>query len=76
MALDKLSQVGQKPPVDLLFGWIGLSEQIRQQNSLLNKRCKQLERKLDELGHKSSILKGQGIAHYYDDSLKDYRQSL
>ena len=74
MALDKLSQVGQKPPVDLLFGWIGLSEQIRQQNSLLNKRCKQLERKLDELGHKSSILKGQGIAHYYDDSLKDYRQ--
>ena len=74
-ALEKLSRQGQKPPMDLLYEWIGLSEQIRQENLRLNKCCKQLQRKLGEAGLRSSILKGQGILSYYDESLRELRQS-
>lgn len=74
-ALEKLSQQGQKPPMDLLYEWIGLSEQVRQENLRLNKCCKQLQRKFGEAGLRSSILKGQGILSYYDESLRELRQS-
>lgn len=74
-ALEKLSEQGQKPPKDILFEWIGISEQVRQENLRLNKCCKQLQRKLSEAGLRSSILKGQGILSYYDDSLRELRQS-
>lgn len=74
-ALEKLSVQGQKPPQMLLLEWIGLSEQIRQGNVLLTKRCKQLQRQLLELGHKSSVLKGQGVALFYDEPLRDLRQT-
>lgn len=65
----------QRPEQELLLQWIGISEQIRQGNLSLTKRCKQLQRKVSELGHKSSILKGQGVALYYDETLRDLRQS-
>lgn len=62
-------------PLELLLQWIGFSEQIRQGNLSLTKRCKELQRKLVEIGHESSILKGQGVALYYDEPLRDLRQS-
>ena len=65
----------QRPGQELLLQWIGISEQIRQGNLSLTKRCKQLQRKVSELGYKSSILKGQGVALYYDEPLRDLRQS-
>ena len=73
-AVDKLSQQGQKPPVQILYEWIGLSEQIRQKNRLMNKRCHQLQHKLSEKDVRSSILKGQGVAQYYDEPLQELRQ--
>lgn len=73
-ALEKLSKQSQKPPMDLLYEWIGLSEQVRQENQRLNKCCKQLQRKLGEAGLRSSILKGQGILSCYNESLRDLRQ--
>lgn len=74
-ALEKLSGQEQKPPMDLLYEWIGLSEQIRQENLRLNKCCKQLQRMLGEAGLRSSILKGQGMLSYYDEPLRELRQS-
>ena len=65
----------QRPEQELLLQWIGISEQTRHGNLSLTKRCKQLQRKVSELGHKSSILKGQGVALYYDEPLRDLRQS-
>ena len=62
-------------PLELLLQWIGISEQIRQGNLSLTKRCRQLQGKVGDLGHHSSILKGQGIALYYDEPLRDLRQS-
>ena len=62
-------------PLELLLQWIGISEQIRQGNLSLTKRCKELQGKLVEIGHESSILKGQGVALYYDEPLRDLRQS-
>ena len=65
----------QRPEQELLLQWIGISEQIRQCNLSLTKRCKQLQRKVSKLGYKSSILKGQGVALYYDEPLRELRLS-
>lgn len=62
-------------PLELLLQWIGISEQIRQGNLALTKRCKELQGKLVEIGHESSILKGQGVARLYDKRLQSLRQS-
>lgn len=62
-------------PLELLLQWIGISEQIRQGNLALTKRCKELQGKLVELGYESSILKGQGVARLYDKRLQSLRQS-
>ena len=72
-ALDKLSKLGQKPPLNLLFEWIGLAEQIKQQNHLLNERCKELQEFFSNAGFRTCILKGQGNALMYPEPL--YRQS-
>ncbi len=65
----------QRPEQESLLQWIGISEQIRQGNLSLTKYCKQLQRKVSDLGYKSSILKGQGVALYYDEPLGNLRQS-
>lgn len=67
LALDKLSQVGQKPPLPLLYDWIGLSEQIKNQNQIVNQRCKDITRLFVDTGFHSCILKGQGNAMMYPE---------
>ena len=74
-ALETLSQNGQKPPLDLLYEWIGMSEQIKAENQRLNKCCQKLQKMFAEAGVRTSILKGQGIAQYYDEPLRELRQS-
>lgn len=73
-ALDKLSHYGIKPPLDILYEWIGLSEQLKQQNRLLDKRCIELQNRYDKEGVQSAILKGQSVATFYGDKLRQYRQ--
>lgn len=68
-ALDVLSRRGQKLPSNLLFEWIGMSEQVRQQNKILNQRCVDISKLLAKAGYKSCILKGQGNARMYPDPL-------
>ena len=41
-ALEILNKCGQKPPVELLLEWIGLAEQDRSQNELMNSEAARL----------------------------------
>lgn len=74
-ALEKLSMYGQKPPIEILFNWIAQSQHVKNRNSYLDKKCKEAQGLLMRKGIKSSILKGQGIALSYEDSLRPLRQS-
>lgn len=74
----------QRPPQVLLFEWIGLSEQIRQQNKVVDRQTRQIWNQLKKDGLDAAILKGQGIATLYDvgwkkedgrSKLSEYRQS-
>lgn len=65
IALEKLSQQGQKPPMAILYEWIGLSERIKAQNLLLNKRCGEISNVFSKAGFRTCILKGQGNALMY-----------
>lgn len=63
--LEKLNTEGMKPPVDLLYEWIGQAEQIRQRNNQLNKRCREITQIFIKAGYECCILKGQGNARMY-----------
>lgn len=64
----------QRPPQMLLFEWIGISEQIRQQNLVIDKETREIWSKLQQDGLDAAILKGQGIATLYGE-LAPCRQS-
>lgn len=64
--VDKLPKE-QMPPQMMLLDWIGLSEQIRHQNSYLDKLTVQIWKQLNDDGLDAAILKGQGIAKLYDN---------
>lgn len=68
-ALDILSKSGQKPPMALLYEWIGLSEQVRSQNALMNKEAARLTNLFEQEGHNTAILKGQANAILYSQPL-------
>ncbi len=71
--IDKLPKV-QMPPKLFLLEWIGLSEQIRQQNAQVDKQTAQIWKHLKEDGLETAVLKGQGIAQEYGE-LAEFRQS-
>lgn len=71
--VERLHKQKQTPPQDLLFEWIGITEYIKQKNAFLDKQCEKLQAMLKEVGIRSSILKGQGIARYYGE-LAHFRQ--
>lgn len=56
----------QKPPIDLLYKWIGQYEQIRNQNKLLNKQCRYLNDWFKQESVNCCVLKGQGNAFLYN----------
>ncbi len=64
-ALERLSKLGQKPPAELLYEWIGLAEQVKAQNELMNKEAARLTALFENEGHRTAILKGQANARLY-----------
>lgn len=64
----------QRLPQMLLFEWIGLSEQIKHQNILVDKQTRAIWSQLKQDGLDAAILKGQGIATLYGE-LTPFRQS-
>ena len=70
--IDKLKRQlgsGLKIPQNLLLHWIGISEQIKAQNLLLNKKTKEITEYLTNKGKRSCILKGQGNALMFPDPM-------
>lgn len=59
----------QRPPREILLKWYALTERIKQNNRLLNKRAVETERYFHNNGFESCIIKGQGIATYYPNPL-------
>ena len=55
----------QKPSVNLLFEWIGQTEQIKSRNKQMDNRSAMLKRMFESKGYDSCILKGQGVARLY-----------
>lgn len=68
-ALELLAGQGIKPPLNLLYEWIGLSEQIKHRNQFLNRKCVCLMNLFADAGYDSCILKGQGNALMYPEPL-------
>lgn len=64
----------QRPSQALLLQWIGVGQMIEQRNRLLNGRCKELLSNLTSAGLHPTILKGQGIAQCYPETLQKIRQ--
>lgn len=65
--LESLSEIGQNPSINLLYEWISLYEQIKQQNIIVNKNVVSLCKKLEKDGFDCCLLKGQGNAVMYPD---------
>lgn len=61
-----------KPPMNVLYEWIGLQQHTVAHNQLQNQRTKELCELFKEHGYRSCVLKGQGTALYYDHP--EYRQ--
>ena len=68
-ALEILNNYGQKPPLELLYEWIGLAEQVRAQNELMNKEAGRLTVLFENEGHRTAILKGQANAQLYSNPM-------
>ena len=66
-ALNKVVGKEQRIPQSLLFDWIGISEQIKQRNCVVNQRCKELEKVFVDEGYRCCVLKGQGTSLYYQN---------
>ena len=66
--VNKLSERNRslKPPMDILFEWIGIQQQTVTQNRLQNHRTKELCEIFKKAGYRSCLLKGQGTALYYE----------
>ena len=52
-----------------IFEAVGLQEQIKQQNEIVNERTEMLTRILAAWGYRTCILKGQGVAQLYSNPL-------
>lgn len=59
----------------LLMQWVGICEKIREDNLLLNKRTAQVCSNFAKEGFRTTVMKGQGNALLYGQSLSLYRAS-
>ena len=71
--IERLS-AEQRPPQALLLQWIGVGQVVEKRNHLLNDRCKELLSNLTSAGSHPTILKGQGVAQCYPETLQKLRQ--
>lgn len=62
-------------PEMLYLTWMGMAAKIQQRNDVVNRQCVELQKRLSADDMRSCILKGQGIAQSYSESLRGLRQS-
>lgn len=61
-------------PKRLMMQWLALAEGIRQRNILMNNRCVELLRMMNNEGLRCAILKGQGVAALYNSIVGEWPQ--
>lgn len=67
-ALQKLpSEQLSEMPQQLKMHWLGMAVQIQRRNELMNRRCVELQRRLEQCGFRTYIMKGQGNAALYNN---------
>lgn len=59
----------------LRLQWMGMAAKIQQRNEVMNRRCVEVQKKIELAGFRSLILKGQGLAALYYGDLAMLRQS-
>ena len=65
----------QRPPRPLLLQWIAATERIKESNIQLDKKAVVISKKFHNDGFRNVILKGQGVAQYYNiDNLDKFRK--
>ncbi len=72
--VEKLFEFGLRAPQDVSIDWMSEAEEIRLGNTIVEKRCATLQKRLIERKIHTSVLLGQGIAHCYDEELQELRQ--
>ena len=72
--VEKLFEFGLRAPQDVSIDWMAEAEEIRMSNTIVNKRCATIQKKLIERKIYTSILLGQGVATYYGAELQELRQ--
>ena len=60
-------------PIGLKMKWLGMSAMVQKQNERMNQRCAELHDYMAEIGLRSCVLKGQGVALLYPKSLCNLR---
>lgn len=65
----------QRPSQAFLLQWIGIGQLTSQRNHLMDQRCADLLKRLNDYGLHGSILKGQGVALLYEKESRPLRQS-
>lgn len=62
-------------PQKLYMKWLAIAANIQRRNEKLNNCCREIQKQLERNGNKGCVLKGQGIAQLYGESLSELRQS-
>ena len=67
-AIRRLDEQGQSVniPESIRMQWLGVTAQIQRRNEMLNRRCVELQKMLNDTGFRSCILKGQSRAGIYN----------
>lgn len=76
-ALKQLAkrQQTENLPKSLKMQWLGLVVRIQKRNEYMDEKCIEVQKLLSDMGFRTSILKGQGLALLYGANLCTLRQS-
>ena len=69
LVLAGLENCNAKPPQELLLEWIGEVQMLEQQNKAMNGFVVELFDRLSKAGISAVLVKGQGVAQYYERPL-------
>lgn len=69
------NSVASEIPRPIFMQWLAFATKIQQRNELLDNKCNEIQTFLAKEQIKFCILKGQGIARYYNKNLVGFRQS-
>ena len=72
---SNFSEQTQNLPEKLKLKWMADALAIQSRNEILDRQCRQVQDEFLKSGFHSTILKGQGVASYYNTDISYFRQS-